>query len=88
MNTSLGYIKDGFALFYFSICAYKLGTVASVSEHLRKELLTYFILGFCVDFAFSIYPNLHHSVLGNNCETYLFLAYFLVAFLTFLYYNL
>ena len=87
MNTSLGYIKDCFALFYFSTCAYKLGTVTTVSEHLRKELLTYFILGFCVDFAFSIYPNLHHSILGNNYETYLFMVYFLIAFLTFLYYN-
>lgn len=88
MEYTLGYLKDCFALFYFSLCAFKLGTITHVSDDLRKELLTYFILGFCVDFSFSIHPKLHNLYIGYNRETYLFVSYLVVAISTFLYYNL
>jgi len=88
MEYTLGYLKDCFALFYFSICAIKLGTTTQVSDDLRKELLTYFILGFCVDFSFSVHPKLHNYPFGYNRETYLFIGYFCLAVSVFLYYNI
>lgn len=85
----LGYLKDFIAVFLFLFIIFKLYNINHTNlNHVKKELITYFIIALLTDFLFTIFPNFHNSILGYNYYSY---TLFIIAFITigfFIYFNI
>ena len=76
----LGYIKDYVASILFLISAIMLYFIKDINP-LKRPILLALILGFIIDFSYTINPSYHFSVMGYNTPTYITFGGFLLFFI-------
>lgn len=73
----IGYIKDYTASILFLTVSILLYFIKDLNR-LKKPIILILILGFIIDFSFTINPSYHFTIMGYNTPTYIVFGGFLL----------